>query len=189
MCEFGVFQAGAPFSWADFILKFFTMFAFGGWLFYDFMNRKMKKSPLIGTLAKGFILLVPLLFVDALLDLSFFGLLKPLVVPCCMVVYSNTATTAFNVGCPFCFITYKFPLLWGVISLYAVSGALMIWSFLFRRTSGKIGFSECASTMKTVLKIGIITAAVGTILLIIQIALGSFSAGLLLQNFSSMVIN
>ena len=92
MCEFGVFQAGSPFSWANFGLKFLTMFAFGGWLFFDFMNRKMKGSPLMGSLSRWFVLLVPLLFVDALLDLSFFGLLKPLVVPCCMVVYSGTAT-------------------------------------------------------------------------------------------------
>ena len=42
MCEFGVFQAGAPWSWADLGLKFVTMFAFGGWLFFDFMNRKLK---------------------------------------------------------------------------------------------------------------------------------------------------
>jgi len=37
MCEFGVFQAGAPFSWADLGFKLFTMFAFGGWLFFDFV--------------------------------------------------------------------------------------------------------------------------------------------------------
>ena len=115
MCEFGVFQAGSPFSWANFGLKFITMFAFGGWLFFDFMNRKMKGSPLMGSLSRWFVLLVPLLFVDALLDLSFFGLLKPLVVPCCMVVYSGTATGLFNIGCPFCFITFQYPLLWGVI--------------------------------------------------------------------------
>jgi len=184
MCEFGVFQAGAPFSWADFILKFFTMFAFGGWLFFDFMNRKMKKSPLMGTLAKRFILLVPLLFVDALLDLSFFGLLKPLVVPCCMVVYSNIATSAFDIGCPFCFITYKFPLLWGVISLYVISAALMIWGFLFQRAAKRSGFSKTSSNMKKVLKIAVVLAAIGTILFIIQIALGSFSPGVFLQNLS-----
>ena len=99
MCEFGVFQAGAPFSWADLILKFFTMFAFGGWLFYDFMNRRLKNSPFMGTLSRGFVLLLPLLFIDALLDLSFFGSLSPLVVPCCMVVYPNSASGFFDIGC------------------------------------------------------------------------------------------
>ena len=126
MCEFGVFQAGAPFSWADLGLKVFTMFAFGGWLFFDFMNRKLKSSPFMGTIARGFVLLLPLLLIDALLDISFFGALKPLVVPCCMVVYSNTTPGLFNIGCPFCFITYKYPLLWGVIAAYMVSVALVI---------------------------------------------------------------
>ena len=61
MCEYGVFQSGSPFSWADLGLKLFTMFAFGGWLFFDFMNRKLKGSPFIGALSQGFVLLLPLL--------------------------------------------------------------------------------------------------------------------------------
>ena len=88
MCEFGVFQAGSPFSWVDFALKLFTVFAFGGWLFMDYFNRKLKGAPLMRTLSRGFVLLLPLLFIDALLDIAFFGSLEPLVVPCCMVAYS-----------------------------------------------------------------------------------------------------
>jgi hypothetical protein len=177
MCEFGVFQAGSPFSWANFALKFLTMFAFGGWLFFNFMNRKMKGSPLMGSLSRWFVLLVPLLFVDALLDLSFFGLLKPLVVPCCMVVYSGTANTLFNIGCPFCFVTYQYPLLWGVIGTYAGSLALLVWSFLFQRSSNMLerGKTEIAPVMSKVLLASIILAVVGTVLLVIQISLGAFS--------------
>ncbi|HEX9261971.1 MAG TPA: hypothetical protein VF893_05535, partial [Candidatus Bathyarchaeia archaeon] len=52
MCEFGVFQAGSPFSWADFGVKLFTMFAFGGWLFIDFINRKTKSAPLMRSLSR-----------------------------------------------------------------------------------------------------------------------------------------
>jgi hypothetical protein len=177
MCEFGVFQAGAPFSWADLGLKIFTMFAFGGWLFYDFINRKLKGSPMMGKLARGFVLLIPLLFVDALLDISFFGSLKPLVVPCCMVVYSNTATGLFNIGCPFCFITYKYPLLWGVLPAYLVSGALVLWVLMFQRSARGVNVhNESSSTLKKALLASVALAIVGTVLLLIQVQMGSLSA-------------
>jgi hypothetical protein len=177
MCEFGVFQAGAPWSWADLGLKFLTMFAFGGWLFYDIMNRKLKGSPLMGSLSRSFVMLMPLLFLDAILDISFFGGLKPLVVPCCMVVYSNTAAGLFNIGCPFCFITYKYPLLWGVISAYAVSGALVIWGFIFQRSTREFGANKegSASTLRKAMMLSVALAIAGTILLVVQVALGSFS--------------
>jgi hypothetical protein len=176
MCEFGVFQAGAPFSWADLGLKFFTMFAFGGWLFYDFMNRKIKGSPMMGKLSQGFVLLIPLLFVDALLDVSFFGSLKPLVVPCCMVVYSSTAAGLFNIGCPFCFITYKYPLLWGVISTYAISVALMIWSLSFQRSARGLNTQkDTSSTLRKALMLSVALAIIGTVLLLVQLSIGSMS--------------
>jgi hypothetical protein len=178
MCEYGVFQAGSPYSWANFVLKFVTMFAFGGWLFFDFMNRKMKGSPLMGSLSRWFVLLVPLLFIDALLDLSFFGLLKPLVVPCCMVAYSGTANSLFNIGCPFCFVTYKFPLLWGVIAMYASSLALVVWSFLFQHSTRKLGNArhEVTPVMRKVLLAAVILAVIGTVLLLMQVSIGSFSS-------------
>jgi hypothetical protein len=177
MCEFGVFQAGAPISLVDLAFKLFTMFAFGGWLFFDFMNRKLKGSPLMGSLARSFVLLIPLLFIDAILDISFFGGLKPLVVPCCMVVYSNTAVGLFNIGCPFCFITYKYPLLWGVIAAYGVSVALMIWSFIFQRYSRGLGDKKegAASAIRKALMVSIALVVIGTIILLVQIAIGSFS--------------
>ena len=177
MCEFGVFQAGAPWSWADLGLKLFTMFAFGGWLFFDIMNRKLKGSTMMTSLSRGFVLLMPLLFIDALLDIAFFGGLKPLVVPCCMVVYSNTAPGLFNVGCPFCFVTYQYPLLWGVIAAYAVSGALVLWSFLFRRSSKSFSGTqkEISTLIRKVMLACIILAVIGTFLLLLQVGLGAFS--------------
>jgi hypothetical protein len=177
MCEFGVFQAGAPWSWADLGLKLFTMFAFGGWLFFDVMNRKLKGSTMMTSLSRGFVLLLPLLFVDALLDIAFFGGLKPLVVPCCMVVYSNTVPGLFNVGCPFCFVTYQYPLLWGVIAAYAISAALVIWSFLFRRFSNKTsgGQKDISSMMQKFMLVCIVLAVIGTFLLLLQIGLGPFN--------------
>jgi hypothetical protein len=177
MCEFGVFQAGAPWSWADLGLKFFTMFAFGGWLFYDIMNRKLRGSSMMATLSRGFVLLLPLLFIDAILDIAFFGGLKPLVVPCCMVVYSSTSPGLFNIGCPFCFITYQYPLLWGVIPAYALSMALLIWSFLFRRSSRKLPGvqKEIPSLIRKVMLVSIVLAVIGTFLLILQVGWGAFS--------------
>ncbi len=176
MCEFGVFQAGAPWSWADLGLKFFTMFAFGGWLFYDIMNRKLKGSNMMTSLSRGFVLLMPLLFIDALLDISFFAGLRPLVVPCCMVVYSNTVPGLFNVGCPFCFITYQYPLLWGVIAAYSVSIGLVIWSFFFQRSSKKNPTvrKEISPLLQRVMLACLILAIIGTVLLVMQIEWGSF---------------
>jgi hypothetical protein len=176
MCEFGVFQAGAPWSWADLALKFFTMFAFGGWLFFDIMNRKLKSSNLMASLSRGFVLLIPLLFVDALLDISFFGGLKPLVVPCCMVIYSNSTPGLFNIGCPFCFITYQYPLLWGVIAAYSVSVALLLWSLMLQRSSkGQLEMKrELSPLLRKAMLACLILAIIGTVLLVLQIGLGAF---------------
>jgi hypothetical protein len=175
MCEFGVFQAGAPWSWADLGLKLFTMFAFGGWLFYDIMNRKLKSSNMMASLSRGFVILMPLLVLDAILDISFFAGLKPLVVPCCMVVYSNTAPGLFNIGCPFCFITYQYPLLWGVIAAYSVSVALVVWSFIFRRSAKKHDDQkEISPLLQKVMLACLILAIIGTLLLVMQIGLGNF---------------
>jgi hypothetical protein len=176
MCEYGVLQAGAPISWADLAFKLFTMFAFGGWLFFDFLNRKLKGSPFMGKLARGFVMLLPLLFIDAILDLSFFAGLKPLVVPCCMVAYSNTASGLFNIGCPFCFITYKYPLLWGAIPAFAVAVALMIWGFLFMRNAQGLNVKqESSPLLRKALMASVFLAIIGVMLLVIQFALGPFS--------------
>jgi len=178
MCEYGVFQSGSPFSWADLGLKLFTMFAFGGWLFFDFMNRKLKGSPFIGTLSQGFVLLLPLLFIDAALDIAFFAGLKPLVVPCCMVVYPSVASGFFNIGCPFCFVTYTYPLLWGVIPAYAISIALIAWSFLFKRSAAKLKTESGVShLLSKALGASIVLAFIGTLLLIAQILIGPLGSG------------
>jgi hypothetical protein len=178
MCEFGVFQAGAPWSWVDLGFKLFTMFAFGGWLFYDIMNRKLKGSTMMSQLSRGFVMLLPLLFIDALLDIAFFGGLKPLVVPCCMVVYSSTAPGLFNIGCPFCFVTYQYPLLWGVIATYSLAIALLLWSFLFGRSAKKIqgAGKEVAPLMQKVPLAILVLGVIGTVLLVSQIILGAFGS-------------
>jgi hypothetical protein len=175
MCEFGVFQAGSPFSWADFFLKLFTMFAFGGWLFIDYANRKLKNAPLTRSLSRGFVMLLPLLFADAILDIAFFGSLQPLVVPCCMVAYPSPATSLFNIGCPFCYVTYEMPLLMIVIPLYAVSVALIIWSLILKKASREFTDQQDSSPMLSkALLTSICLAVVATIVLVIQVAIGAF---------------
>ncbi len=175
MCEFGVFQAGAPFSWADFGIKLFTLFAFGGWLFFDFMNRKLKGSPLIGSLSRWFVLLLPLLFIDAALDILFFATLEPLVVPCCMVVYTLDSLIT---QCPFCLIMHDMPLLLGVLTSYALALGLIIWSFLYKKHLNKLNIKiENQSTLSKILTISITLAIIGTVLLIAQAIIGPLGYG------------
>jgi hypothetical protein len=173
MCEFGVFQAGSPYSWAAFAVKLFTMFAFGGWLFIELINRKSKSAPMMRSLSAWFVLLVPLLFVDALLDVAFFASLEPLVVPCCMVIYSNVASTPFGIGCPFCYVTYQMPLLMGVIPAYAVSVALIVWSYVFKRSSRGLDIQpESLGILSKATIASIALAVIGTILLVVQMIIG-----------------
>ena len=149
------------------------MFAFGGWLFIEFVNRKSKSAPMMRSLATWFVLLVPLLFVDALLDIAFFASLEPLVVPCCMVIYSNAAATPFGIGCPFCYVTYQMPLLMGVIPAYAVSAALIMWSFVFKRSSRGLDIQpESYRVLSKAMIASIVLAVIGTILLVVQMVIG-----------------
>ena len=128
------------------------------------------------SLSRAFILLLPLLLIDAILDIAFFGGLKPLVVPCCMVAYSGTASGLFNIGCPFCFVTYTYPLLWGVIAMYAVAAGLVTWSLMFKKTSNKLGSKdEVWSLLSKALEISIILAVLGTVLLVMQLVMGPFT--------------
>jgi len=174
MCEFGVFQAGSPFSWIDFGLKLFTIFAFGGWLFIDYANKKLKGAPLMGWLSRMFVLLIPLLIVDAILDIVFFGSLEPLVVPCCMVVYPPGSASLLNIGCPFCYVTYDLPLLMLVIPLYAIALALIVWSLVFRKISAGFAAKEDTSRLLSrAFLVSIILALLATILLVIQVLIVS----------------
>lgn len=173
MCEFGVFQAGSPYSWADFGVKLFTIFAFGGWLFMDYVNRKLKGAPMMKALARGFVLLAPLLILDAVLDIAFFASLDPLVVPCCMVIYADPASSLFGIGCPFCYVTYEMPLLIGVITAYAISLGLVIWSFMVKKVTFGLNIQgESSNLLSKALVTSIVLAVIGTILLAIQIYIG-----------------
>jgi hypothetical protein len=173
MCEFGVFQAGSPYSWVDFGLKLVTVFAFGGWLFIDFVNRKLKGTPLMGSLSRSFVLLTPLLYLDAFLDLIFFGSLKPVVVPCCMVVYSPEALFS----CPFCLVTFQMPLLLIAIPAFILAAALIIWSTILRRFFRDPEVKEGGNPiLKNALLLSISLVVIGVVFLMVQIVIGPIGA-------------
>ena len=170
MCEFGVFQAGYPYSWIDFFMKLGTLYVFGGWLLIDYLNKKCLQSPLMGTLARSFTLITPILFVDAFLDLMFFGTLQPLVVSCCRVVYPPES----GFTCPFCFVTYIEPLFLAVIPAYGLAVFLIIWSIIAQRLGKRSDEFKMASAgpVKSFLKAAVFLAVTATLLMIVQLVLG-----------------
>jgi hypothetical protein len=170
MCEFGVFQAGYPYSWIDFFMKLGTLYVFGGWLLVDYLNKKCLQTPLLGTLARSFTLITPILFADAFLDLMFFGTLQPLVVPCCRVVYPPQS----GFTCPFCFVTYAEPLFLFVIPAYGLAAFLIVWSIVTDRLGKRSDEFKKASanSVRTFLKVAIFLAVTGTLMMMIQLVLG-----------------
>lgn len=170
MCEFGVLQAGAPYSWLGFGIKFITIFAFGGWLFLDYINRKVKESHMIEPLSQIFVILTPLLFVDATLDLLFFGSLNPLVVPCCMVAY----TLGSGIQCPFCLVTYQMPLLMIAIPAFIIAIAFLVWIRISKIFINKYDIQEeSKNTLRKALMLSTVLTILGLVAIGIQIVIGS----------------
>lgn len=138
MCQFGVYQAGTPYSWIANGVKLLAFLIYGIWLSLDFINRRSKGAALMPSLARLFILLVPLLFLDMVLDLAFYFILNPVVVPCCRIVF----TAESQVPCPYCFVFHDAPAFLVVIISYGLSVALVVWGFAVRRFTAKIAEAE-----------------------------------------------
>jgi hypothetical protein len=169
MCEFGVLQAGTPYSWLGFGIKFFTIFVFGGWLFLDHINNKVKGQKMIGSLSKMFVVLTPLLYVDAVLDILFFGSLKPLVVPCCMVVY--TQNSFFQ--CPFCLVTYQMPLLLIAIPAFIIAVALLAWVTYSKTYIKRFSIQEeSKATLHNAVLVSIVLTVLGLLATSVQLIIG-----------------
>jgi len=117
MCQFGVYQAGSPYSWIDQGIKLIVTIVYGIWLTLDYINRRTKGSPLISSLSRLFILMAPLLLIDTVLDLLFYGSVKAVTVPCCRIVFDQTSA----VPCPYCFVFHDAPLFLMVIVSYGLS--------------------------------------------------------------------
>ncbi len=133
MCQFGVSQAGTPYSWIDTGVKLVVLFAYGIWLSLDIINRRVKGAPLLPTLSKIFLVLLPLLLLDTILDVAFYYTVSPVVVPCCRTVF----TAESPVPCPYCFVFHDAPMFLVVIVSYGISIALVLWSFAVRHYSLK----------------------------------------------------
>ncbi len=164
MCQWGVHQAGHPYSWIDTILKLFVLFIYGIWLSLDMINRRCRGSPLMATLSKYFIFLVPLLLADSILDLAFYFKVEPVTVPCCRVVF-----TAENpLPCPFCFVFHDAPMFIAVIVGYGLSIATMIWGSVIKRYADQPGdLGEISKrALKMLANLSLIFAIIGTMALV-----------------------
>jgi len=88
MCAYGVVNAGAPYSIAAVVLKLFVPFAYGLWLIIEVANRGVAEMPLMGDLAKSFMVtLLPLVLIDSAVDILLVAFVKPVYVPCCSSIY------------------------------------------------------------------------------------------------------
>ena len=71
------------------------------------------------------------------------------------------------------FVTYEMPLLMGVISAYAISFGLVVWSFMVKRSARGLSIQEESSPiLSKALVASIALAVIGTILLAVQVFLG-----------------
>lgn len=164
MCQFGVNQAGAPYSWIDNGVKLIVLLVYGIWLSLDFLNRRVKGSPLMQSLSRIFLLLVPLLFLDLALDLGFYFTVSAVTVPCCRVVF----TAESPVPCPYCFVFHDAPMFIVVISCYGLAISLVVWSLVIRHFMRKVPEMENVG-MDAIQKLVILAlafAVMGTIALI-----------------------
>ncbi len=88
MCSYGVVNVGAPYSTIGTVLKLFLPFAYGLWILLEIANRREPKLPLMGTLARSFLLvLVPLILLDSSADVILVVSIRPVLVPCCSSIY------------------------------------------------------------------------------------------------------
>lgn len=131
MCQFGVHQAGAPFSWIDTGLKVVVPYLYGVWISLDILNRRVRRPKLMRTLSLGFLALTPVLFFELAMDLAFYWTVEPIVVPCCR----TTFTPENPLPCPFCFVFHDAPLFIVVTTGYSLAIAAIVWAFVVRRYS------------------------------------------------------
>jgi len=88
MCSYGVVNVGFPYSIIALVLKIILPFAYGLWLVVEVSNRKQPMLPLIGNLARSFILfLLPLVLIDGAVDILLVSSIRPVYAPCCSSVY------------------------------------------------------------------------------------------------------
>jgi len=88
MCSYGVISVGFPYSIIALVLKIILPFVYGLWLVVEVSNRKQPMLPLIGNLARSFVMvLLPLVLLDSAVDVIFVSSIRPVYAPCCSSVY------------------------------------------------------------------------------------------------------
>ncbi len=88
MCAYGVMNVGSPYSFIDLTLKIVLPFAYGAWIVLELANRTHPQLPLMTHLARSFLLiLLPMVVIEAALDVLFVATVKPVFAPCCGSVY------------------------------------------------------------------------------------------------------
>ncbi len=164
MCQYGVYQAGTPYSWLDNGVKLVVLLVYGIWLTLDLINRAAKGAPLSKSLSRLFLLITPLLFLDTGLDLAFYSSLVPVVVPCCRIVFTAEST----LPCPYCFIFHDAPLFLIVVASYGISLALVVWGLAVTYYSKKDARVESVSmpVLRKLILISLAFAVIGTIALV-----------------------
>jgi len=164
MCQFGVNQAGSPYSWIDNGVKLIVLLVYGIWLSLDFINRRVKGAPLLRSLSRLFLLMTPLLFLDTALDLLFYNTLSAVTVPCCRVVF----TAESPIPCPYCFVFHDAPMFLVVIVSYGLSIATVIWSLVIRHYLKRGADLEAVgmAAIRRLVAFSLAFAVIGTITLI-----------------------
>ena len=88
MCSYGVISVGLPYSIIAIVLKIILPFIYGLWLVIEISNRKQPLLPLIGNLARSFVMfLLPLVLIDSVVDVLLVSSIRPVYAPCCSSVY------------------------------------------------------------------------------------------------------
>ena len=88
MCSYGVINVGLPYSLIALVLKIILPFIYGLWLVIEVSNRKQPMLPLIGNLARSFVMfLLPLVLIDSAVDILLVSSIRPVYAPCCSSVY------------------------------------------------------------------------------------------------------
>ncbi len=165
MCWYGVLNANNPYGFISFLLKLFVPFVYLYWIVFDISNKKCKTEPMIGNLAKLYIIIFPLLLIESVFDIVYFGGLNPIEVTCCRSAYINEAIGI----CPFCyFVKFAFFEFIGLI-LLGFSTAFTIYFFLLKRHLKDKETKEGISNVTDYLKIlAIALALLGLLLIVYQ---------------------
>jgi hypothetical protein len=90
MCLWGVFDAYPGVTWGALPLKFVLPVLYIGWLLLSYLNGKSKTHPLMQNMMAFFIIVAPLVLIDAGTDILTFSQISPVKVNCC--------TSAIDVG-------------------------------------------------------------------------------------------